>query len=126
MTIGGNSVIGYRTVYAETGRFPLYLRNKLKIIMYYFRLLERNDNSIANKIYYILKTLDSVGCKNWFIRTREILEVHNLSFVINKNDTKQVELEVYFNKLTFTVYNDLKRMRLNVFKDANSKIICSV
>ena len=71
------------------------------------RVISNGMMIFSGRVNNILTTLDSVGFTNWFTRILEILEEHKVSFVINKNDTSQVELGVYLKKLTSMVYNDL-------------------
>jgi hypothetical protein len=60
-------------VYGELGRFPILLRQKVKIIQYWLRLQAMPDNIIVKQIYNMLKQFDALGYKSWATTVKSIL-----------------------------------------------------
>ena len=74
MMLGVKNNTATVAIYAETGRFPLYLRQKVRIVKYWIRLERLKDNTIVKTVFNMLKKLDNLGYKTWFSNVRNILE----------------------------------------------------
>jgi hypothetical protein len=60
-------------VYGEMGRFPLVLRQKVKIIQYWLRLQGLSNNKIVKQVYVMLERLDVLGYNTWATNVKNIL-----------------------------------------------------
>ena len=74
MMLGVKNNTATVAIYAETGRFPLYLRQKIRIIKYWIRLERLNDDGIVKMVFNMLKKLDDLGYKSWYSKVKKILE----------------------------------------------------
>ena len=80
-------------VYAETGQFPLLIRQKLSAVRYCFRILQL---PMSNMLYERLQTimeLSNNGQHNWFTKVQNILTECNAAntvtdFVSGQNSGK--------------------------------------
>jgi hypothetical protein len=61
-------------IYGETGRFPLLLRQQIRTLKYWVRLINMPDNHILKLVYSSLLELDNVGHFNWCSRVRHLLQ----------------------------------------------------
>ena len=65
-------------IYAETGRLPIDIRHKLKLLKYWIRLMSLPASHIVKKAYNSLYLLHSLGQKNWCTSVRQLLRSLNL------------------------------------------------
>lgn len=65
-------------VYADSGRFPLYLRQQLLVIKYWIHILQSPVNGPLVSAYNTLYNLCNAGQTNWCSVVKNILEVNNL------------------------------------------------
>ena len=72
-------------VYAETGRFPLMVRQKINMIKYWGRLMSLPSYDILNKCLKIQESLYIKGQTNWYNKTIHIINECN----INSWETKE-------------------------------------
>ena len=73
-------------VYAETGRFPLVVRQKINMIKYWGRLMSLPSYDILNKCLKIQESLYIKGQTNWYTKTIHIIIECN----INSWETKEL------------------------------------
>ena len=66
-------------VYVETGRLPLEIRHKLKILKYWIRLVSLPASHVLKKAYNTLNLLQGLGQKNWCFNVRKLLFSLDLS-----------------------------------------------
>ena len=97
MILGVKSSTANLAIYAETGRFPLYLRCRIRILKYVLRLINMNNNSIVKKVFMELKYLDGLGFKNWYTNVRNIFEECNLNSILDRDYVTQADVEKYVN-----------------------------
>ena len=60
-------------VYAETGRFPLYINHTIRSIQYWFKLLKMPHSRISKQAYLMLKAQSNKGKDNWVTRIKNVL-----------------------------------------------------
>ena len=65
-------------VYAETGRYPLYVRQRLSCIKYWARLERLDKSDILYKCLMIQKELYSNRQSNWYSKVEHILSSYNI------------------------------------------------
>jgi hypothetical protein len=65
-------------VYAETGRFPLLIRQKMLSVNYLTHLLKLPNYDILNKCLKIQESLHRNGQSNWFSKTMQIISEANI------------------------------------------------
>ena len=61
-------------IYADTGRSPLIIRQHLKAVKYWCRILKLSQSHLVRNAYNILLELDSICFTNWCSRIRSVLE----------------------------------------------------
>jgi exonuclease III len=65
-------------LYGETGRFPLLLRQKVKLVQYWLRLQALPEHMIVKQVYIMLRNMDNIGYRNWTTNVREVLVEYDL------------------------------------------------
>ena len=63
-------------MYGETGRFPLYIRQNLTVIKYWYRILQQDPNSILKNVYRELMSMHDDGHITWCDKVFNILKVN--------------------------------------------------
>ena len=96
-------------IYGETGRFPLYLNQIIKMIKYWIRIIKMQDSKLVKIAYLTLLDLDSSGFSNWVSKVRNILTNNNFSniwedteLLINNSDSFLLSFKevIYSNYIT--------------------------
>ena len=67
---------------SKTGRFPLQIIQKFKILQYWSRILSLPTNHPVKKAYVSLKQNANLGCLNWCTNIRNILEEIHLDNIL--------------------------------------------
>ena len=70
--------ISDNTIYMDTGRFPLYLRQQVRLIKYWLRILRLPADHILKSCYNTLLEMYNVGQKNWCSTVANTLSSCNL------------------------------------------------
>ena len=65
-------------VYAETGRFDLLTRQKIRSVKFWFRLERMHPSKLVRRAYEAMKTLENVGYKTWISHIKHILQENEL------------------------------------------------
>ena len=65
-------------IYGDTGRFPLIIRQHIKAVKYWCRILDLSQNHPVRNAYNMLLELDGTGFTNWCSRIRSVLELTGL------------------------------------------------
>ena len=60
-------------VYGDTGRYPLYICHKIRVLKYWFRLLKVSTNKICRQAYEMLYMRSEKGHHNWVSDVRDLL-----------------------------------------------------
>ena len=104
-----------KLVYSELGRYPLYINSVVKVIKYWFRLLQMNDSRLTKQAYLMCVSLDEKGKKCWVTGIREILSKAGFMHiwlnqgVCNKklflSQFKQRLVDMYLQEWTASVRN---------------------
>ena len=68
-TLGVRKQTPTPAIYGDTGRFPLIIRQHIKAVKYWCRILKLDRNA-----YNMLLELDAIGFTNWCSRIRSVLE----------------------------------------------------
>ena len=63
--LGVQSNTSNLATYGETGRYPLLLRQKVKAVKYWYRILQMQDNSLIKVVYNNLLSRHRSGFKTW-------------------------------------------------------------
>ena len=61
-------------IYGDTGRFPLIIRQHIKAVKYWCRILKLSQSHPVRNAYNMLLELDAIGLTNWCSRIRYVLE----------------------------------------------------
>ena len=75
----GNNTSNLAT-YGECGRFPLLLRQKVRVIKYWYRIINMDEGSIVKMIYNCLLSLHNCGFKTWSSHVEKLLNETGFSF----------------------------------------------
>jgi hypothetical protein len=67
-------------VYGELARYPLYIGRYVKIIKYWFRLLE-TDNIILKEVYNLCLSDCNNGKSNWLTKVKNLLYQYGFNYV---------------------------------------------
>ena len=110
-------------MYGETGRFPLQLNRKIRILKYWFKVLY-SDNILLKYSYNILKNQCNGKKLNWVIQVKQLLEKYGFNYVwinpfsINCNEFlslfKQRIHDVYITEWRSLLF---KSSRLYMYKE---------
>ena len=73
-------------IYGETGRFPVYVKQRCSLIKYWYRIVTKNDSTLVKKAYLMLRQLDSLGFTTWVSKIRELLYLYNFNQYWNCED----------------------------------------
>ena len=77
-TLGVRKQTPTPAIYGDTGRFPLIIRQHIKAVQYWCRILDLSQNHPVRNAYNMLLELDSTGFTNWCSRIRSVLELTGL------------------------------------------------
>ena len=77
-TLGVRKQTPTPAIYGDTGRFPLIIRQHIKAVKYWCRILDLSQNHPVRNAYNMLLELDGTGFTNWCSRIRSVLELTGL------------------------------------------------
>ena len=77
-TLGVGKQTPTPAIYGDTGRFRLIIRQHIKAVKYWCRILDLSQNHPVRKAYNMLLELDGTGFTNWCSRIRSVLELTGL------------------------------------------------
>jgi exonuclease III len=109
MLLGVKSSTATYAVYAETGRYPIYIKQIICTVKFYFRLQNLDNSMIVKKIFNMLKDLDALGYNTWFSNIRHILAKCNLEYLL-ESDSHNKDF----------VTNCIKNLKDKLFSDFSS------
>ena len=102
-TLGVRKQTPTPAIYGDTGRFPLIIRQHIKAVKYWCRILDLSLNHPVRNAYIMLLELDSTGFTNWCSRIRSVLELtklgqhSTLAIQINACFSLKIQLLEYFH-----------------------------
>ena len=73
-TLGARKQTPTPGIYGDTGRFPLIIRQHMKAVKYWCRILKLSRRHPVRNAYNMLLELDAIGFTNWCSRIRSVLE----------------------------------------------------
>ena len=73
-TLGVRQQTSSPAIYGDTGRFPLIIRQRIKAVKYWCRIIDLSQNHPVRNAYNMLLELDATGFTNWRSRIRSVLE----------------------------------------------------
>ena len=87
-------------VYGECGRYPLIVRQKLKVMKYWYKILNKPSDSIVVKMYNVLCNLNEAGFTNWTSHIENMLCEYDMKDVwdrqqCNKYIIKRFKISLY-------------------------------
>ena len=75
--LGVNNNCSTLAVRGETGRYPILIRQKIKTLKFWRKIISMPDESLLKKMYLILCELNDCGYRTWASNIEELLnEVH--------------------------------------------------
>ena len=77
-TLGVRKQTPTPAIYGGIGRFPLIIRQHIKAVKYWCRILDLSQNHPVRNAYNMLLELDGTGFTNWCSRIRSVLELTGL------------------------------------------------
>jgi hypothetical protein len=96
-------------VFAETGRFPLLIRQKISTLNYWARLAKLPDYDILNKCLKIQEILHTHGQDNYYSKVKHIIDYSEITDWSTKDPEKLVN-----------------EMRLKLYKKEQNRIINAI
>jgi hypothetical protein len=88
--LGVHNNVSNHAVYGETGRYPLLIRQKVKVFKYWFKIIQMSESSLVKMIYNSLVSLNNCGFKTWASNVESMLTSAGLSHLwTNQCCTKQ-------------------------------------
>ena len=111
-------------VYAESGRFPLEIKQKVQVIKYWKRLLDSKENTAIKNAYNSLYDSYELGQVNWCNSVKNILDESGLNSswenqTISENEVRLVSCTLHENFVKNTLGNILdseKYPKLRTYK----------
>jgi len=97
-------------IYAETGRFPLHIRQKFNCVKYWARLETMPQGNILRECLMIQKQLHSRGKPSWYSKIAHVFEESEMTDVPENADLA-------------TYDNTLKRLKLKLYEDQMRHIL---
>ena len=97
-------------IYAETGRFPLFIRQKITCLNYWAKLENLPDSDILHKCLKIQKTLHSKGLNNWYSKIVQFINESKIPRWENINPTTLV------SKVKIALYD---QEQVKIFSEIN-------
>ena len=93
-------------VYAETGRSPLWIRQKVRVVKYWLRLAQLNDCKLIKQAYLAMKNLDDIGYVTWLGNVRSILQKCNLEqYYVDVDSLTKEDVSECINQLKLCLYS---------------------
>ena len=107
-------------IYAETGRFPLYIRHQVKALKYWLRILKLPETHPVKQTYYTLRNLDSIGQQNWCTKIRKLLDLLGKLNVWAEQSI--VDCEIFITECLITLqskfkYDCMHRIKQSVYNE---------
>ena len=103
--LGVNNNSSNLAIQAETGRYPLILRQKVKTLKYWMKILSLTEESLVKKMYNILYDLNGGGFKTWVTYVESMLYEAGMNNVW-KDQVCDMNVCNKFKTLLFTTYSD--------------------
>ena len=99
-------------VYGETGRFPLHVRQKIRMVNYWIRLERAPDDSLLKKCLNLQKGIyrNAVNGNNWFNKVCHVLNSCNIEYDIS-------------NLSNFNIVNISKKVKLRLYEAEHERLI---
>jgi hypothetical protein len=87
--LGVHKNVSNIAVYGETGRYPLFIRQKVKVFKYWLKIIQMSENSLVRMIYSRLLSLNNCGFTTWATNVESLINSAGLSYLwINQSCTK--------------------------------------
>ncbi|KAH3733781.1 hypothetical protein DPMN_040215 [Dreissena polymorpha] len=80
-------------VYGELGRYPLFIHRYVKMVKYWFKLIE-TDNIILKSIYIQALNDCQNGRSNWVSNVKLLLDTYGFSYVFNNPSSVDVKIVI--------------------------------
>ena len=109
MLLGVKSSTANYAIYAETGRFPIFLKQTIKTVKYFVRIQNLKDNMIVKKVFIMLQDLDALGYNTWFSNVRLILERYGIDSLLKGGCCDSNIVKECMEKLKDQLFNNFSR-----------------
>ena len=73
-TLGVRRQTSTSAIYGDTGRFPLIIRQHIKAVKYWCRIIQLSQSHPVKNAYNMHFELDGIGFTNWCSRIRSVFE----------------------------------------------------
>jgi exonuclease III len=111
-------------IYAECGRFPLVIKQKVQVIKYWQRILSMSNEYIVRKAYNSLYESHQRGQVNWSTHIRDILVENNLALNWEEQTIDNCTLNIlkenlyksFMNTSMMDIHDSDKFPKLRTFK----------
>jgi hypothetical protein len=103
-------------LYAEFGRFPLVIQQKVQVLKYWQRLLSLPDEHVLKQCYFSLKEIKELGKRNWCTFVHEITVEAGFEYVWNEKSMDDKMLSV----IKETLYKNYMQHCMSNIQDSQS------
>ena len=81
-------------VYNELGKFPLIIERKLRILKYWLKIVNSDDNNLTKIVYknLLLDATSQTKCENWVSLVKNLLETNGFGFVWRNQGVDNINL----------------------------------
>ena len=82
-------------IYGETGRYPLIVRQKVKALKYWAKVVSQPESSIIKKVYNTLLNLSNGGLKNWVSNIELMLVKAGFQDIWTKQECPKIDVNCF-------------------------------
>ena len=102
---------------ATIGRFPLYIRYKVRLINYWLRITRLQEQSLVKKAYVMLKEFDACGFKNWVSTIKTILVECNADAFFYKEEIDSSDVNICINTVKESLFSRFQKECMDSLRD---------
>lgn len=106
-------------LYGELGRTPFSISRKIKMIKYWIKILQQNNNSLLKQVYLMLKQDTDLNInyngQNWATQIKNILQCHGFDYVWRQ----QFDINIPFALIRQRILDTYKQIWYSEINNSN-------
>ena len=106
-------------LYGELGRTPFSISRKIKMIKYWIKILQQNNNSLLKQVYLMLKQDTDLNInyngQNWATQIKNILQYHGFDYVWRQ----QFDINIPFALIRQRILDTYKQIWYSEINNSN-------
>jgi exonuclease III len=107
------------TVYGETGRFPLEVRQKIKLFNFWIKLEKLSKKSILKRCLLIQKEMHSLGHDSWFCKVNYLLGEHLPQ--VDQSKLEHIDFDIIMKDFKNIIYQKTQQIILSEINDSKKQ-----